>query len=162
MTPLCPTAGIQTASRPQLDYDQPHLCDMEASAFYETATRFSSGELILCLKVISDNQLSPAENIQPEQVSALIAAHLLTIETLLTHATGLAARIITPKPIQFEQLIQRYYFTVSERMKLHNQLTRWAVLTRKPIPDFDETQPHKGKDILNWLDQLIDKTEFYL
>lgn len=161
-TPPCPTDSIQTASRPQLYYDQLHLCDMEASAFYETATRFSSGELILCLKVISDNQLSPTENIQPKQVSALIAAHVLTIETLLTHATGLAIQVTTPKPIQFEQLIHRYYFTASERMKLNNQLTRWAVLTHKPIPDFDETQLQKGKDILNWLDQLIGKTDFYL
>lgn len=161
-TPPCSTASTQTASRPQLDYDQLHLCDMEASAFYETATRFSSGELILCLKVISDNQLSPAENIQPKQVSTLIAAHLLTIETLLTYATGLAVQVTIPKPIQFEELIQRYYFTASERMRLHNQLIRWAVLTRKPIPDFDETQLHKGKDILNWLEQLINKIEFYL
>ncbi|MFZ2169973.1 MAG: hypothetical protein WAW61_10100, partial [Methylococcaceae bacterium] len=161
-TPSCPTGSIQTASRPQLGYDQPHLCDMEASAFYETATRFSTGELILCLKVISDNQLSPAENIQPKQVSDLIAAHVLTIEAILTYATGLAEQITTVKPVQFEQLIQRYYFTASERMKLNNQLTRWAVLTHKPIPDFDETRLHKGKDLLNWLDQLIDKTDFYL
>ena len=161
-TPPCPTDSIQTASRPQLDYDQPHLCDMEASAFYETASRFSSGELILCLKVISDNQLSPVENIQPKQVSSLIAAHVLTIETLLTSATSLAKQITILKPIQFEQLIQRYYFTASERMKLNNQLTRWAVLTHKPIPDFDETQLHKGKDVLNWLDQQIGKIDFYL
>jgi adenosylhomocysteine nucleosidase len=135
---------------------------MEASAFYETATRFSSGELILCLKVISDNQLSPAENIQSKQVTALIAAHVLTIETLLSQATGLAEQITTLKPIQFEQLLQRYYFTASERMKLNNQLTRWAVITHKPMPDFDETRLHKGKDVLIWLDELISKTEFYL
>jgi adenosylhomocysteine nucleosidase len=161
-SPPCPTDSIQTASRPQLDYDLPHLCDMEASAFYETATRFASGELILCLKVISDNQLSPAENIQPKQVSALIAAHVLTIETVLSQATGLAEQITTLKPIQFEQLLQHYYFTASERMKLNNQLARWTALTRKPIPDFDETRLHKGKDVLNWLDQLIGKTDFYL
>ncbi len=161
-TPTCPTGSIQTASKPQLGYDQPHLCDMEASAFYETATRFSSGELILCLKVISDNQLSPAEDIDPKQVSALIAAHVLTIGALLTHATGLAEQITTLKPIQYEQLLQRYYFTASEWMKLNNQLTRWAALTHKPIPDFDETRLHNGKDLLNWLDQLIGKTDFYL
>ncbi len=161
-TPPCPTGAIQTASRPQLGYDLPNLCDMEASAFYETATRFTSGELILCLKVISDNRLSPAENIQPKQVSALIAEHILTIEALLAHATGLAEQITTLMPIQFKQLLQHYHFTASERMKLNNQLTRWDALTHKPIPDFDETRLHKGKDLLNWLDQLIDKTEFNL
>ncbi len=63
---------------------------MEASAFYETAVRFSSSELILCLKVISDNQLSPVENIQPKQVAALIAAHLATVESLLARTVALA------------------------------------------------------------------------
>ncbi|MGR8999558.1 MAG: hypothetical protein ACU88J_11000, partial [Gammaproteobacteria bacterium] len=121
-----------------------------------------SGELILCLKVISDNQFSTAENIQPKQVSALLAAHVLTIEALLKVASGLEKQITAFKSLQFEQLIQRYYFTASERMKLNNQLTRWTVLTRKPIPDFDQSRLLKGKDLLNWLDQLIDKTDFYL
>lgn len=162
LTPPCATASIQTASKPQLEYDQLHLCDMEASAFYETATRFSSGELIICLKVISDNQLEPAENIHPKQVSALIEAHVLTIETLLTEATALAACIIKPEAVEFEQLIQRYYFTASERIKLNNQLDRWAVLTHQPIPDFGPAQLYKGKDILKKLDELISKIDFYL
>ena len=76
---------------------------MEASAFYETAVRFSSSELILCLKVISDNQLSTVENIQPKQVAALIAAHLATVESLLTRAATQAELITTPEPRLFEQ-----------------------------------------------------------
>jgi len=40
-TPPCSTAAIQTSSRPQLNYDHSYLCDMEASAFYDAATRFS-------------------------------------------------------------------------------------------------------------------------
>ena len=51
--PPCATGSVQTASIPQLAYDQPHLYDMEASAFYETASRFSSGELIQCLNAIT-------------------------------------------------------------------------------------------------------------
>ncbi|MDD1641498.1 MAG: hypothetical protein LUQ68_08440 [Methylococcaceae bacterium] len=29
-TPPCPTDSIQSSSKPQLDYDHPYLCDMEA------------------------------------------------------------------------------------------------------------------------------------
>jgi len=82
---------------------------MESSAFYETAVRFSSGELIQCLKVISDNRLSPAENIQPKQVSSLIAAHVSTIETILTELSRLAKLVSTQEPELFEQLIQKYH-----------------------------------------------------
>jgi nucleoside phosphorylase len=161
-TPPCPTANIQTVSRPQLDYDRHHLCDMEASAFYETAVRFSTGELIHCLKIISDNELSPAENIQPKQVSQLIATHVATIETLLAELSRLARMITAPEPRLFEELIQRYHFTVSEQGQLKNRLSRWAALTHNQVPELDETQFHKGKDVLAWLDQQINKIEFSL
>lgn len=161
-TPPCSTAAIQTASRPQLAYDGRNLCDMEASAFYETAVRFSSGELIHCLKIISDNALSPAENIQPKQVSQLIAAHVSEIETLLAELRRLAELITAPEPAQFERLIQRYHFTASEQGQLKNRLSRWELLTGAQIPELDETQLHKGKDVLCWLDQQIDKIEFCL
>lgn len=161
-TPPCPTAHVQTASRPQLGYDQQHLCDMEASAFYETAVRFSSGELIQCLKVISDNRLSPAENIQPKQVSSLIAAHVSTIEMILTKLSRLAEQVSTQEPERFEQLIQKYHFTASERGQLKNLLSRWDVVTNHLTPEFDESQWHRGKDVLFWLDQQISKIEFCL
>ncbi|WP_333877083.1 phosphorylase family protein [Methylobacter sp.] len=161
-TPPCPTACIQTVSRPQLGYDSQHLCDMEASAFYETAVRFSSGELIHCLKVISDNEASPAENIQPKQVAALIGAHVSTIETLLAELSRLAKIITVPEPKLFEQLTQRYHFTVSEQGQLKNQLSRWVTLTDNQALEFDETRFRKGKDLLFWLDQQISKVEFCL
>ena len=162
ITPYCPTGSLQSSSKPQLNYDQLHLCDMEASAFYETAVRFSSSELILCLKVISDNQCSPVENIQAKQVSALIAAHLSTIESILAHAVRLAELITTPESRLFEQLIQRYRFTVSERMQLINQLSRWNVVTNHQSLEFDENCLHSSKDVLRWLDLKINNTGFYL
>jgi len=161
-TPPCPTAHIQTVSRPQLVYDREYLCDMEASAFYETAVRFSTGELIHCLKIVSDNELSPAENIQPKLVSQLLAAHVAAIETLLLELSRLAKLITAPESKIFGQLTQRYRFTVSEQGQLKNRLSRWAALTHNQIPELDEAQLRKGKDVLCWLDQQINKIEFSL
>jgi nucleoside phosphorylase len=161
-TPPCPTANIQTLSRPQPTYDLNHLCDMEASAFYETAVRFSTGELIHCLKIISDNESSPAENIQPKQVAALIAAHVTAIETLLAELSRLVKLVTAPEPALFEQLIQRYHFTSSEQGQLKSRLSRWAALTDTQVPELDETRLHKGKDVLCWLDQQLSQIEFCL
>lgn len=161
-TPPCSTANIQTVSRPQPGYDPQYLCDMEASAFYETAARFSSGELIQCLKVISDNELSPAENIQPKQAALLIATHIATIEAVLAELSRLAKMITVPEPKLFGQLTQRYHFTVSEQGQLKSQLSRWLTLTQDQALEFDETVFHKGKDVLFWLDQQINKVEFSL
>ncbi len=161
-TPPCPTGSLQTSSKPKFDYDQLHLCDMEASAFYETAVRFSSSELILCLKVISDNQLSPVENIQPKQVAELLAAHLATVESLLAGTAAWADLITIPEPALFEQLVQRHHFTVNERMKLKNQLTRWNVVTNHQLLELDEARLHSAKDVLRWLESRINSTDFYL
>ncbi len=162
LTPPCPTGQIRTLSRPQLDYQLPDLCDMEASAFYETAVRFSTGELIHCLKIISDNESAPAENIQPKQVALSIAVHAETIAGLLTELSRLAGLITAPESGLFEQLTQRYHFTVNEQGQLKHQLSRWAALTQSRIPEFAQSQLHKGKDVLCWLDQQISNIEFSL
>ena len=158
----CHTGSIQTFSKPQLNYNQSYLCDMEASAFYETAVRFSSSELIFCLKIISDNELSAVENIHPKQVAALITVHLATIELLLKHLAAKAETLNTPEPKLFRQLIDRYHFTVNERMQLKNQLSRWSVVTDHQPLEFDEASLHSGKDALRWLNLKINSTDFYL
>lgn len=160
--PPCPTERLQTVSRPQLNYAPDCLYDMEASAFYETAVRFSSGELIQCLKVISDNESSPAENIEAKQVTALIGAHVATIEILLAELSRLARTITAPELQLIKQLTQRYHFTVSEQGQLKSRLSRWAILSHNQALDFDETEFHQGKDVLYWLDQHIRGIEFVL
>jgi nucleoside phosphorylase len=158
----CPTGIIQTASRPQLGYDHPYLCDMESSAFYETATRFSSAELVQCLKVISDNQSSPAAYIKPQQVSALIAAHISELEGLLAELIRLAGLITMPAPNGFAELIKRYRFTASEQTQLKNQLNRWDCLTDYQALDLDGISFSRAKDVLIWLEQQIDRRAFSL
>jgi nucleoside phosphorylase len=161
-TPSCPTAGIQTVSRPKLIYDLHYLCDMEASAFYESAVRFSTGELIHCLKIISDNELAPAQNIQAKQVTQLISAHISTIEVLLAKLNRLGRLIAVPELESFIKLTQRYHFTVNEQGQLRNQLSRWATLTRNELPEFVENRFQTGKEVLLWLDQELNKIEFFL
>lgn len=159
---LCPSSTIRTSSTAQLDYDHNDLCDMEASAFYETAIRFTSSELSQCLKVISDNQFSPANNIDAKQVSLLIAVHLNTIDAFIQQISALAELLITPQTPLFEQLIQRYHFTASAKMQLKAQLARWAVLTDNQTSLVNELQLHNGKAVLKWLEQQISQLPVYL
>lgn len=160
--PPCATNGLQTASTPQLDYDQPHLYDMEASAFYETASRFSSGELIQCLKVISDNQGAPATNLQPKLVSELIAAHIPGIESVMKDLSALAAVISSPEPELYRSLTESYRFSANEQWQLKNQLSRWCVLTDGQPLKLEGVAFTRGKDVLRWLELEINKTDFRL
>ncbi|MGZ8189460.1 MAG: hypothetical protein ACXWTH_07850 [Methylosarcina sp.] len=161
-SPPCSTGSIKTASRPQLDYDHLDLCDMEASAFYETATRFASSELVQCLKVVSDNHLAPADRIKPQNVSRLISAHAPAIEDVSSELLRLAGLITFPEPRLVAELTSRYYFTANEQVQLSKQLQRWVSLTGGRDLDFDRSGLRRGGDLLRWLQQQIDNLEFRL
>jgi nucleoside phosphorylase len=160
--PPCPTDSLQTAVRPQLSYDHAYLCDMEASAFYETAARFTSGEFIQCLKIISDNALMPVEKINTKQVSALIEQHLPTISLLIDEVKSLTELVVAPKPAILSDLKNSFRFTANEQIKLKNQLSRWAVATNNQPIEINNACLKTGKEVLVWIDQQLHKLDFYL
>ncbi len=157
-----PRASLQTVSKPQYEYHASELCDMEASAFYETAVRFTTSELILCMKVISDNQYSSADAINAKQVSSLIAAQLSTIEVLLIKTCALAVIITSHESQLFNRLVQDYHFTAQQRQQLKSQLKRWDVITDQQPLLFDDTQLVTAKDVLLYLDSCINRVNFNL
>ena len=158
----CQRASLQTVSKPQHHYHESELCDMEASAFYETAVRFTTSELIVCLKVISDNQDSSVDAINAKQVSALISAQLSTIETLLTQTRALATLITVAEPPLYNELLQRYHFTAHQRQQLKSQLTRWEVLSDQPALLIDDDNLVSSKDLLRYLESRINTIAFTL
>ena len=161
-TPPCPTHSLQTAAKPQLTYHPLHLCDMEASAFYETAARFSSGELIQCLKIVSDNELFPAQDIQSKQVSALISEQLPTITAILKELTKLAVLLQPRELIEFNQLLNQYHFTVNEQIQLKKLLSRWRLVKGENRIEFADDLTKSGKEFLQLLNQQMNEAKFYL
>ena len=159
-TSPCATANLHTVSTPQPNYPPSALCDMEAAAFYETAVRFTSGELVQSLKVVSDNSASPVANINPKQVSAWIEGQLPTIEILLTRLTGLAASITIQEPPIFAEWVSRIHFTANEQMQLKNLICRWQVLNPQQTLVIDNACL-KAKDVLRTLEQAINSGECY-
>lgn len=80
-------AHCLTLNQASSEYHPKHLFDMEASAFFATATRFSSAELVQCIKVISDNPKQQTGR-DKTRVSQLIAQN---IEPLTRFAQSLQA-----------------------------------------------------------------------
>ena len=117
-TPPCPTANLVTFAKLQQSYPESALCDMEASGFYETATRFSTGELVQCLKIVSDNETSSSENIQPDQVSSMIAEYVPRMAETLDSLSNLAHLIGRPELDEFKQLTEHYRFSENEKIQL--------------------------------------------
>jgi hypothetical protein len=129
------SAPLLTVSQPQLNYAPNTLYDMEASAFYETASRFTSSELILIAKVISDNDQSAVHNINARQVTALMSPHTEAVSTLLNQLNQRAQSVLPHFPDGASAITNALHFTVSEKNQLKMLLLRWQALTdNAPLP----------------------------
>jgi adenosylhomocysteine nucleosidase len=71
--------SLLSYSAPCTEYPAEQAVDMEASALFATAKRFTSAELVQSLKVISDNQENGIENLNSALISELIAAQVSQI-----------------------------------------------------------------------------------
>lgn len=131
-TPKCQTENLQTSAKPQLDYQTPCLYDMEATAFFETAGRFTLSELAQSLKIVSDNQDQTAEAVTAKQASELIAANCGMIKTMLEQLSEVSARLPVPEDPQVRRLQQEFRLTVSQQHRLKQLLARIRLLTGKP------------------------------
>ncbi|MBS3952590.1 MAG: hypothetical protein KGZ88_06555 [Methylomicrobium sp.] len=151
----CGSETILTTSHPQLNYDHGQLSDMEASAFYESAGRFSSGELIQCLKVVSDNPSQPAGLLEAGKVTHLIDKNLPALEMLLTELRLLQSVLINEQDLQHSELTGRFRLSVTEKTYLKNLLQRWHVINSNQTLGINLENVKSGKDLLKLLNQKL-------
>ena len=151
----CASAVINTVSQAQLDYQSTALYDMEASAFYEAAIRFSSSELIQVLKVISDNENSSVDAITPAKVSQWIECHLTEIDGVIKSLQALTGNYATPETGQYAEIIQTWRFSSQQKLQLQRLLSRWQVLTEGEIIDLTQQETLSGKAVLVYVQEKI-------
>lgn len=121
------TAEVVTVDQPEGQFERDALYDMEASAFFATASRFALVELVQVLKVVSDNQNAPATGLKPADVAGLIGKHIEAISELVDKTTTLANRL-AEVPVDSEPWMSGRHFSVSQTRKLFDLLRRLAVL----------------------------------
>ncbi len=154
----CCSASVATVSRPKFEYSESCLYDMEASGFFETAIRFSTSEIVQCVKIVSDNPKSPAVEITPRRVSKLIDQNIDVITDLLNQLKPLAKTIQTGEPVLFQAFTEKWHFTVQQKIQLSQILTRWDNLASEKPPRLEElANLFHAKDVLLWLKQHVEK-----
>jgi len=161
-TSPCAIETIETGSRPQLTYAEPHLYDMEAAAFYQTAVRFTTGELTSVFKVVSDNRESSVALVTSKLATELIAARLPELLSLLSELRSLQNMIRTNEPEQLRLFLDAVPFTANERQQLRTLLLRWESLTGGERLDIENPGFNNAKAALNWLTQKIEAVDYVL
>lgn len=158
----CMTLRINTVSKPDRVYADNGLYEMEASGFYEIASRFSSAELIQTFKVVSDNQHSPLERIDENWVFNLMTAQVLPILEGINSMEHSTAQLLGVDSTYYEQAISQWHFTVTAQHQLKALLQRWSVLSDNAALDFAGVEFNHSKGVLTWLEKKIAALPFML
>ena len=163
--PPCDTTQLITVDQVQGGYPDHSGVDMEASGFCATAQRFTSSELVHCLKVVSDNPQSTVSSLDEKKISRLIEEQLDLVDEFTTPLQDLSAELASLRadPPYFAELLERWQFTVTQQHQLRDLLIRWQTLTpANPIPVDDLQNLKHRADVLVQLQNQLDQTTLVL
>ncbi len=151
-----------TASKPVDQYKTDQLYDMEGSAFYETAIRFSTSELVQCIKIVSDNEYSPIDKINAKQVYQWIFQQMSLIDRVIKDLLRLSETLIPLESEAYQIIIEEQHFTVSQQIKLKALLTRWKLLNHDTPFTVNKNETKNAKAILKKLETELNRLAFFL
>ncbi len=153
---------VRTTTLANTNYSADGLNDMEASAFYEIAVKFSSCELIHCLKLVSDNENSAVENITPKLVQQWMGGHESFFTEIVSHLQAIRSSVMPTDLEEYEDILQNWHFSVTGQLKLQSLLRRWTVLTGEGWMQQQSAEFASGKQLLRRLEQDIAGLTFKL
>ncbi|WP_139559629.1 nucleoside phosphorylase-I family protein [Methylotetracoccus oryzae] len=152
----CPSAEIRTVSQPETEYAGDCLYDMEAAAFLDAASRFSTLELIHCLKAVSDNRDHAICDIDPARASAWVDGIIDTVTHTQQCLRRLAEQLRPAATPDQPDWLAALHFTAQQRLQLDRLLQRWHVLTdNRPLPE--PPVIGNGREALGWLLREIER-----
>ncbi len=152
--PPVATAEVVTVDRPELDLPGNALFDMEASAFFATASRFGAVELVQVLKVVSDNRESPVAKIDKALVSRLIEGHLESVAAILDETEALALRLDRRSP-DLTEWRRTARFSVSQSRRLAELLERLEVVEKRALSPLELPRLEGAREILAALERRL-------
>lgn len=158
----CAAATLCTVMQPTLDYPCGFLYDMEGCAFYEMAARFSSCELIHCLKVVSDNAAESARQVNAKLVRRLMERNAVPVDDIIRHLAGLREHALETVPKQYQALTESHHFTVTGKIRLRSMLARRTVISQGEAAEIHPADFSSARQLLRWLAEDLDQTEFKL
>lgn len=155
------SSAIVTVDKVTTDYTADTLHEMEASGFYATAQRFSTSELIQCVKIVSDNKNNPVQLIDAKFASALIAGNIEPLAEYIRCLEALANNLDAPASMEnYHRITSQYQFSTTQKLQLQRLLQRYTTLFGENASLPDETgRAVRASLILQTLRDRLNKAE---
>ena len=131
-------ATLMTVDKPGTNYSDKYMIDMEGAAFFQTISKVSSHELILIIKIVSDNSRNKLESINTANIHNLFKENFDYIEDCLSEYIKLSKEEHSRKklPNKFDEIISMFNFTVSQKYILIDLSKKWtAIFPNKNLID---------------------------
>lgn len=158
----CATYSVITHAMPETSYTDDCLCEMEAAGFYELAVKFSSSELIQVVKIVSDNPQSSLAGISENRVEDWITSQLAVIDELVAQLISLWQLNQAAAMPLYQELLGQFHFSVTNALRLKNLLQRWWLLRGDDSLAWEGGNIRNAKELISWIENQLDRTEFYL
>ena len=125
-----PANRLLCTDAPENDYGDDALYEMEASGFYPAACRFSSGELVQCFKIVSDNRQQSSTHINAKLCTQLLSGQLQQIDRVVGALQQLQQQYSERHSTHpdHERMLGHWHFSVSQQHRLTRLLQRWTTL----------------------------------
>lgn len=156
----CPGTEIVTVDQPERGYTEDCGFDMEASAFWQIATRFSTSELCAVLKVVSDGPDDALESLDRARIRQLSTELVMPVQQTLHGLTTLAQPLKLSSQLQrlSAELCARCHFTATRQRQLRKTLTALDALGRLPQQSDPVLMKHRDAgaviaQLQSWLGQ---------
>ena len=162
---LCPTYPLITVEQVETNYDTPSGYDMEAAGFWPIASRFSTSEIVHCIKIVSDNPSHPTSQINKQRIEEWCTAALDLLDNLIAVLAGLAQQhsIQTQAPAFLHECQKKWHFSVSQKHQLKYLLTRWQSLGLTSPPwDTISSKKMTGGQFLQFMEAHLEQCRFHL
>lgn len=122
--------SVVTVDDPETLYPLDAAYEMEASAFYAEATKYSTAELVQVFKVISDNLENPISEIDIRSVPGLIAAQAPQLRVLVDGISVIAQQHNSNQrlPSYYHEICLKIHLTVNQNLQLKRLCQRYKAL----------------------------------
>jgi nucleoside phosphorylase len=163
--PPCLTTSVKTVEKPDFNYPDDNVVEMEASGFYSAAESYSTREMVHCMKIISDNSQSPAGKITAAIVDKSISRNLSIIKELVRKLQFLSMKEQerTSDPPFLQECLSRWHFTVTQTHQLKSLLRKWLLLQPgKNVLDVLLPDCKDSRNVIQTLDLHLKNTPVWM
>ena len=152
--------SVVTVDEPENSYPLDAAYEMEASAFYAEATKYSTAELVQVFKVISDNLVNPISEIDIRSVPGLIAAQAPQLQILIEGMSAIATQHNSSQrlPSYFSEVCSKIHLTVNQKLQLRRLCQRYKALgMEEELSSAADLRAGDARTLIQQLAERIDR-----